>query len=80
MSYNNYKTLLLVSTPPPFQIEVYNIISRCALMYIYMQAALREQPPVVMLVGNKTDQHSKREVTSEDGRQLALVHMHLHTK
>lgn len=39
----------------------------------WLQAALREQPPVVMLVGNKTDQHSKREVTSEDGRQLALV-------
>lgn len=42
-------------------------------MYLLLQAALREQPPVVMLVGNKTDQHSKREVTLEDGRQLALV-------
>ena len=38
-----------------------------------LQAALREQPPVVMLVGNKTDRQEKREVTLDDGRHLALV-------
>ena len=40
---------------------------------VYLQAALREKPPVVMLVGNKTDQQSKQVVTSEDGRELSLV-------
>lgn len=38
-----------------------------------LQAALREQPPVVMLVGNKTDKQEKREVTLDDGHHLALV-------
>lgn len=42
-------------------------------MYIHAQAALREQPPAVMLVGNKTDQQAERVVSSEDGRLLALV-------
>ncbi len=38
------------------------------------QAALRERPPVVMVVGNKTDRpYEEREVTSEQGRKLALV-------
>lgn len=78
MSYINYIKPPLTPAPwimalgsTPLQIELAEV-SRCAL-YCILQAALREQPPVVMLVGNKTDQHSKREVTSEDGRQLALV-------
>ena len=37
------------------------------------QAALREHPPVVMLVGNKCDRADSRQVSLEEGRKLALV-------
>ena len=37
------------------------------------QAALRERPAVLMLVGNKSDRSSERAVLSEDGRRMALV-------
>lgn len=40
---------------------------------MYMQAALREQSPVIMLVGNKSDKLGQRAVAIEDGRKLALV-------
>ena len=38
-----------------------------------IKAALREQPPVIMLVGNKSDRVQQRCVAVEDGRALALV-------
>ena len=38
-----------------------------------IKAALREQPPVIMLVGNKSDRTPQRCVSVEDGRTLALV-------
>ncbi len=38
-----------------------------------IKAALREQLPVIMLVGNKSDRSQQRCVTLEDGRALALV-------
>ena len=52
-------------------------LSVCSQCYItalmYVQAALREQPPIVMVVGNKTDRAEQRCVAIEDGRNLALV-------
>jgi len=39
-----------------------------------LQAALREQPPVVLLVGNKSDKSEEdRQVGLEEGRRLAVV-------
>ncbi len=39
-----------------------------------LQAALREQPSVVMLVGNKSDKmEGERQVGLEEGRLLAVV-------
>ena len=40
-----------------------------------IKAALREQPPVIMLVGNKSDRNQQRCVALEDGRRLALVRL-----
>lgn len=39
----------------------------------FLQAALRERPPVVMIVGNKSDRVKERVVSIEEGRRLALV-------
>lgn len=42
-----------------------------------VQAALREQPPIVMVVGNKSDRAEQRCVPIEGGRNLALVSTYL---
>lgn len=34
---------------------------------------MRERPPVVMIVGNKSDRVKERVVSIEEGRRLALV-------
>ena len=63
-----------------------SVVVMCLLLYqllcvlditvystLLLQASLREHPPVLMLVGNKSDSISERKVTSEEGRLLALV-------
>lgn len=40
---------------------------------VSVQAALREQPPLLMVVGNKSDRAEQRCVGMEEGRKLALV-------
>ncbi len=45
-------------------------------MYVCMfvlQAALREDPPLLLLVGNKSDKMEERCVAMEDGGKMALV-------
>ena len=45
-----------------------------SLFVVSLQAALREQPSVVMLVGNKSDKSEKdRQVGLEEGQRLAVV-------
>jgi len=56
-------------------ILVYSIASRATFerLEVFRQSMLRvkRQKPIFMLVGNKADKHLEREVTREEGMQLA---------
>lgn len=74
MSYNYLKFLPFYREGQGF-ILVYSIASRATFerLEVFRQAMLKvkRQAPIFMLVGNKCDKQYEREVTREEGIQLA---------